>query len=203
VATAINARGQIVGVSHLAGRTVRHAFLYENGAMTDLGSSLPPGTSSFAFDVNASGRVAGSANLPVVGQTPVFFENGLVVELIEKTGIEVVEVSRRYGCLGFVERAAQGDKLRVFLGLTALKKTETGPEHFARVLVSAGSHQLLDELGLLLRQHDIARWHDGSSTEFRRHLAYPLLAYYANDVVTVGTRIAPECGCRPAANRAG
>jgi probable HAF family extracellular repeat protein len=52
-ATAINPRGQVVGNSG-------HAFLWENGVMTDLGS-LEVGRSSFATDINPAGQVVGSS----------------------------------------------------------------------------------------------------------------------------------------------
>lgn len=72
-ATAISARGQIVGVSYLPGRTVRHAFLYENGAMTDLCTSLPSGTwwpdwyAGVAGGINGRGQVVGWARRSSLG----------------------------------------------------------------------------------------------------------------------------------------
>jgi probable HAF family extracellular repeat protein len=56
-ATAINASGQVVGSSSVAGGNV-HAFIYSGGVMTDLGT-LPGATSSYATAINASGQVAG------------------------------------------------------------------------------------------------------------------------------------------------
>jgi probable HAF family extracellular repeat protein len=38
IALAINNRGQIVGESDLPGDTATHAFLWQNGVMTDLGT---------------------------------------------------------------------------------------------------------------------------------------------------------------------
>ncbi len=54
-ATAINNLGQVVGDSKTSSGQ-EHAFLYSNGAMTDLGNS---GASSYAYGVNDSGQVAG------------------------------------------------------------------------------------------------------------------------------------------------
>jgi probable HAF family extracellular repeat protein len=53
-ALAINNRGQIVGFSHLPNHGHAHAFLYENGAMKDLG-----GNSSVAFGINDKSEVVG------------------------------------------------------------------------------------------------------------------------------------------------
>jgi probable HAF family extracellular repeat protein len=56
-ATAINNRGQIVGVSALSGDTSFHAFLYNRGLMIDL---LPGPTDSSANDINKRGEIAGT-----------------------------------------------------------------------------------------------------------------------------------------------
>jgi probable HAF family extracellular repeat protein len=67
-ASAINDNGQVVGSSRTgatdgAGQPVRHAFLYSNGTMTDLGGGFFPGTSAGAVAVNPTGTViAGSAD---------------------------------------------------------------------------------------------------------------------------------------------
>jgi probable HAF family extracellular repeat protein len=53
-ALAINNRGQIVGFSHLPNHGHTHAFLYENGAMKDLG-----GNSSVARGINDKSEVVG------------------------------------------------------------------------------------------------------------------------------------------------
>ena len=57
----INNVGQIVGRAYLPGDVTHHAFIYQDGVMTDLGTIGPgcnPGN-SWAFDVNDSGQVAG------------------------------------------------------------------------------------------------------------------------------------------------
>ena len=54
-ATSINNRGQVVGYSYIDGLT-RHAFLYSDGVMTDLGST---GGYSAALRINDAGQAAG------------------------------------------------------------------------------------------------------------------------------------------------
>lgn len=60
-ASDINAKGQVVGCADTASGH-RHAFLYDNGKMTDLGTLAGPGGSfSEAHGINASGQVVGCA----------------------------------------------------------------------------------------------------------------------------------------------
>lgn len=61
-ALGIGANGDIVGVSMLADRKTRHAFLYHDGKMTDLGT-LPGGQFSAAYGINTHGEIAGVANM--------------------------------------------------------------------------------------------------------------------------------------------
>jgi probable HAF family extracellular repeat protein len=65
VAYDINERGQVVGVSYIKGHSfdqgfVRHAFLWSNGVMTDLGTLGSLGQTSFAYGINDSGQVVGT-----------------------------------------------------------------------------------------------------------------------------------------------
>jgi probable HAF family extracellular repeat protein len=59
-ATDINNRGQISGFSDLAGDLITHAFFWENGVMTDLGT-LPGDSFSFAWGIGQSGQVLGQS----------------------------------------------------------------------------------------------------------------------------------------------
>ena len=61
VAHDINKRGQIVGRASLPSGE-QHAFLWENGAMQDLGT-LPGGHFSEAFGINDRGQIAGWSDL--------------------------------------------------------------------------------------------------------------------------------------------
>jgi probable HAF family extracellular repeat protein len=57
VANALNYNGQIVGVSALADKVTKHAFLHADGVMTDLGTL--GGTNSEALGLNSRGEVVG------------------------------------------------------------------------------------------------------------------------------------------------
>jgi probable HAF family extracellular repeat protein len=61
---AVNDSGQVTGYSYLSpsgtGSDPRHAYLYSNGVMQDLGT-LPGFTSSSGFGINISGEVTGSS----------------------------------------------------------------------------------------------------------------------------------------------
>lgn len=58
----INDAGQVVGSSHTEGNRKPHAFLWQNGRMTDLGA-LAGGT-SYALQLNASGLIVGTSCEP-------------------------------------------------------------------------------------------------------------------------------------------
>ena len=59
-ATGINNRGQICGLSDLTGDQTTHAFFWEDGVMTDLGT-LPGDYYSFAWGIGESGQVLGQS----------------------------------------------------------------------------------------------------------------------------------------------
>jgi probable HAF family extracellular repeat protein len=76
--TAINNLGEVAGFSSLKNGE-RHAFVFHNGKMADLG---PTGQESRAFAINDSGVVAGSESIPGEGHTDaVLFSNGKVTDL--------------------------------------------------------------------------------------------------------------------------
>src|SRR5215211_2000108 len=61
-ASGINDRGQVVGQSDVPSGAGHHAFLWEKGKMTDLGT-LPGSSLSNALDINDRGQVVGSSTL--------------------------------------------------------------------------------------------------------------------------------------------
>jgi len=63
VAYAINASGQVVGDSGtVRGESVRHAFVWQQGAMREVGGGAGSTSTSFAYAINAAGHVAGAFN---------------------------------------------------------------------------------------------------------------------------------------------
>ena len=64
LAYGINDRGQVDGFSLLPGDSVVHSFLYNHGAMTDLGTLGGPNSQSFA-NLNNATQVAGSSDTSV------------------------------------------------------------------------------------------------------------------------------------------
>src|SRR4051812_10494245 len=81
--TAINASGQVAGWgdTDAAGAIHRHAFLFSNGVLTNLGT-LAGGTQSFALAINDFGEVAGSSNAGGASQLhAVVFGHGSVSDL--------------------------------------------------------------------------------------------------------------------------
>jgi probable HAF family extracellular repeat protein len=84
-ATAINNKGQIVGSSNtgqiVGGQVQSHAFLYQNGVMSDLGA-LPTGHSSKAMGINESGQIVGESYTNGYGPQHAFlYENGTMTDL--------------------------------------------------------------------------------------------------------------------------
>jgi probable HAF family extracellular repeat protein len=88
IAQGINSRGQVVGAACLTGDTAFHAFLWQHGVMTDLGS-LQGGPFSITYtNPNERGEVSGASNT----QTP------------DPNGEDFCFSSTNLICLGFLWR---------------------------------------------------------------------------------------------------
>ena len=100
---AINDSGQVVGWSSTASE-VRHAFLWENGAMRDLGSlhEGDPEDFSTADAINNSGLVAGVGYESGSGDRLVVWENGVILDLGIQGGLtaEVEAMNARGEVIG-------------------------------------------------------------------------------------------------------
>jgi len=76
-AVAINEIGQVIGSSETAGGEI-HAFVWENGLMTDL---ILDGTGSDAIAINGAGQVVGNSRV-AGGETHAFlWDNSVVIDL--------------------------------------------------------------------------------------------------------------------------
>ncbi len=80
VATSINNRGQVTGVSDLTGDEVTHAFLWENGVMTDIGT-LPGDSFSFGDGINSHGHVVGASCDADFNCRAFLWRHGVMVDL--------------------------------------------------------------------------------------------------------------------------
>ncbi len=78
---AINGKGQIVGTSNLAGNKTHHAFLWNQGALADLGTL--GGDNSDAYWINDAGEIVGRADVPGSNQYHHGFlwRNGTMIDL--------------------------------------------------------------------------------------------------------------------------
>lgn len=77
----INASGQVVGSSYIAGNITQHAFLYSDGKMIDLGTLN--GGSSQARGINANGDIVGFASYPSYYESihAFLYRNGVMTDL--------------------------------------------------------------------------------------------------------------------------
>ena len=85
-ATDINDLGQVVGYSLTGGEPrpygEMHAFFWENGVMTDLGTLDAPGRAwSTALFINAAGQVTGVSNVAATERHPFLWQDGVMQDL--------------------------------------------------------------------------------------------------------------------------
>jgi len=74
----INATGQVIGFGDTTSGVV-HAFLYDRGRMTDLGTL--GGASSWAKGINASGQVVGCAETEGRDRRAFLYDGGMMIDL--------------------------------------------------------------------------------------------------------------------------
>ena len=120
---AINAAGQVAGWGDTdgTGPAHRHAFLFSNGTITNLGT-FAGGTQSFAYALNDAGQIVGSSNgLGVPQLNAARFSAGTVTDLNTLLG---ASISSAYGI------NARGD----FVGGVS----SGGPAHAYRYLAANG-----------------------------------------------------------------
>lgn len=79
---AINERGQIVGESTTASRE-HHAFMWQNGKMTDLGTLRRPFAWSRALALNERGQIVGESS-----ERAVLWQDGKAINLVGRMGWE-------------------------------------------------------------------------------------------------------------------
>jgi probable HAF family extracellular repeat protein len=79
-AFAINNAGQIVGQSDPTGDATTYAVLWQNGAITNLGT-LPGDVSSMANDINAQGQVVGTSCDVNFNCRAFLWDHGVMIDL--------------------------------------------------------------------------------------------------------------------------
>lgn len=108
----INIQGQIVGLSCSANFASCHAFIWENGMMTDLNTLIPPDSPLYlvsAGSITDSGEITGQASDQSAGTTPAFRAVPTSAE-----GANAIQ-SAPAGRVGYVPRVAMPDNLRQML----------------------------------------------------------------------------------------
>ena len=87
VATAINAKGQIIGIAADA-KDQTHAVTWVNGVLTQLPHLSPstPGTVSVAWGINAWGRIVGASHGADSSWHAVRWHNGKIIDLNQEIG---------------------------------------------------------------------------------------------------------------------
>ena len=86
-ASAINDAGQVAGTSVYGATSTQHAFLWQNGTMTDLGSLVTGGASS-ATGIDQAGDVVGWSSVSGGGLAAVLWSKGSITTLATVPGLQ-------------------------------------------------------------------------------------------------------------------
>jgi len=78
---ALNNRGQVLGISNLAGDQFADFFLWENGKLTDLTAQSTGGTLWLASAINDAGQIVGGASFPGRDFDAAVWQNGVLTDL--------------------------------------------------------------------------------------------------------------------------
>jgi probable HAF family extracellular repeat protein len=78
---ALNNRGQVLGISNLAGDQSADFFLWENGQLTDLTAQSTGGTLWLASAINDAGQIVGGASFPGRDFDAAVWQNGVLTDL--------------------------------------------------------------------------------------------------------------------------
>jgi probable HAF family extracellular repeat protein len=108
----VNASGQVVGASALAGPTTEHAIVFSSGKLTDVGT-VATGLNSFALAINDNGQIAGwSNNNGGFGERPFIETNGVKQDLgtLGGSGGQATAINNAGQAAGFSQIA--GDTAR-------------------------------------------------------------------------------------------
>jgi probable HAF family extracellular repeat protein len=76
----INSKGQVVGTADTTNNAVKHAFIWQNGTMVDIGA-LAGTNSSIAYAINSQGQVVGTASLGDATHAFIW-QNGQITPLV-------------------------------------------------------------------------------------------------------------------------
>jgi probable HAF family extracellular repeat protein len=78
---ALNNRGQVLGISNLAGDQFADFFLWDNGKLTDLTAQSSGGTLWVASAINDAGQIVGGASFPGQDFDAAVWQNGVLTDL--------------------------------------------------------------------------------------------------------------------------